>query len=242
MADSVPVRAEDLVPVRSRVSWGAIFAGAVLALGVYLVLTLLGSAIGLSIEDKVRAKTLGAGAVVWAIVTTGLALFAGGWVATQLSVGENKAEAVMHGLIVWGVVFATFLWLVSTGVRAGFNAMVGMTQAGSAVTRDMTARDWEAAARRAGVPQDQIDGWKQKAKDAPAAAKQAAEDEDNQRAAAETSAHVAWWTLLGTLLSMAAAVGGALVGAGPTFRLVGISFVSRHTANRSEARRPVGSL
>lgn len=241
MADSVPVRAEDLMPVRSRISWGAIFAGAVLALGVYLVLTLLGSAIGLSVEDKVRGKTLAVGAAVWAIVTIALALFAGGWVATQLSVGENKAEAVMYGLIVWGVVIAMFLWLVGTGVRAGFNAMIGMVHAGSVATRDMTAQDWEAGARQAGVPADQIEGWKQKAKDAPESARRAAEDVDKQ-AVADATAKVTWWTLLGILLSMFAAVGGALVGAGPTLRLVGVSFLHRPAGYRAETRQPVGSL
>jgi hypothetical protein len=219
MADNATLRAEDLVPVRSRVSWGAIFAGAVLALAVYLVLTLLGGAIGLTISDNVRTDSLKTGAAIWAILATAVALFVGGWVTTQCTVGENKTEAVVHGVIMWGVVLAMLLWLMATGIRAGFNAMVGMANVGSAAARNTTTEDWEAAARRSGVPQGTINEWRQKAADAPGETRRAAEDPANQRAVVEATTQATWWTLLGTLLSMAAAVSGALVGAGPTFRL-----------------------
>ena len=38
MATTEAVKAEDLIPVHSRVAWGPIFAGAVLALATYLLL------------------------------------------------------------------------------------------------------------------------------------------------------------------------------------------------------------
>jgi hypothetical protein len=231
VADHETLRAEDLVPVRSRVSWGAIFAGAVLALAVYLVLTLLGGAIGLSVRDNVRPENLQTGAAVWAILATAVALFVGGWVTTQLTVGENKTEAVVHGVIMWGVVLAMLLWLMATGVRSGFNAMVGMANVGQSAARGTTAEDWEAAARRAGVPRDTIAEWRRKAADAPAKAREAAEDPANQQAAAEGATRATWWTLLGTLLSMAAAVAGALVGAGPTLRLVAVGPPLRRTSS-----------
>ena len=219
MADNTTIRAEDLVPVRSRVSWGAIFAGAVLALAVYLILTLLGGAIGLTVSDNVRTGSLKTGAAIWAILATAIAMFVGGWVTTQCTVGENKTEAVVHGVIMWGVVLAMLLWLMATGIRAGFNAMVGMANVGSVAARDTTTEDWEAAARRSGVPQSTINEWRQKATEVPAETRRAVEDPANQQAAVEAATQASWWTLLGTLLSMAAAVSGALVGAGPTFRL-----------------------
>jgi hypothetical protein len=226
MAENATLRAEDLIPVRSRVSWGAIFAGAVLALAVYLVLTLLGGAIGLTVSDNVRTDTLKTGGAIWAILATAIALFVGGWVTTQCTVGENKTEAVVHGVIMWGVVFAMLLWLMATGIRAGFNAMVGMANVGSAAARNTTTEDWEAAARRAGVPQTTINEWRQKAADAPAETRRAVEDPVNQQAAVEAATQATWWTLLGTVLSMAAAVAGALVGAGPTFRLRAIGVLT----------------
>lgn len=213
------VRVEDLMPVRSRVSWGAIFAGAVVALAFYLVLTLLGSAIGLSIGDNVRTGTLGTGAAIWAIVTTITSLFLGGWVTTQCAVGENKMEAVVHGVIMWGAVLAMIMWLVATGVRTGFNAMLGVTYAGAAV-RDAN-ENWETVARRAGVPQDTIDNWRESIRNAPERAREAADDPDTRQEAMRNAAATTWWTLLGTILSLAAAVSGALVGSGPSFQLLG---------------------
>src|ERR1700730_3851115 len=153
MGENATLRVEDLVPVRSRVSWGAIVAGAVLAMAVYLVLTLLGGAIGLTVSDNVRTDSLKTGGAIWAILATAIALFVGGWVTTQCTMGENKTEAVVHGVIMWGVVLAMLLWLMATGIRAGFNAMVGMANVGSAAARNTTTEDWEAAARRSGGPQ-----------------------------------------------------------------------------------------
>ena len=224
------VHTEDLMPVRSRISWGAITAGSVLALALYFLLTLLGGAIGFSISGNTSANTLGTAAAVWAIIVTALCLFIGGFVASQLTVGENKTEAALYGLLVWAVVFAMLLWLMATGVRAGFNAMVGVATAGSAAVsataQNTTQEDLEAYARKAGYTQQQIDEMKQKAKDAPAQAKQATEDPATKQKA-EAAAHdageaatkVTWYTFLGTLVSMIAAAAGGYVGAGPTFRL-----------------------
>jgi hypothetical protein len=231
MADSTNVQAEDLVPVGSRISWGPILAGATLALALYSLLTLLGGAIGLSVSGSVRSDNLMTGAAVWAILTTALSLFAGGYVTSQLTVGENKSEALLYGVIMWAVMFAMLLWLMASGVRGGFNAVVGLAYAGGAVAKDTTAQDWETAARQAGVSQEQIDEWRRKAKDAPESARRAAEDPANQQAAAEAVTKASWWAFGGTLLSMIAAAAGALAGSGPTFRLVPVGYA--HTRRRA---------
>lgn len=234
--DSVTVRSEDLLPVGTRVSWGAIFAGAVLALAVYLVLTLLGGAIGLSVSDNVRADNLATGGAIWAIFATALALFVGGIVTSQCTVGENKTEAVVHSVIMWGVVFAMLLWLMASGVRAGFNLMVGMTDLGQVATRNMTGEDWEAAARRSGVTQEQLAEWRTRAANAPAEARAAVTDPQNRQAVSEAATRASWWTLAGTLLSMATAVFGGLVGAGPSMRQLTIGlFPSQPVYHRPHA-------
>ncbi len=216
------VGVEDLLPVRSRVSWGSIFAGAVVALACYLVLTLLGASIGLSVADNVRSDTLGAGAATWAVIATIASLFLGGWVTTQCAVGENKVEAVVHGVIMWGAFFAMILWMVAAGVRGGFSAMLGATYAGAVAGRAVPAEELEGAARRAGVSQEQIDKWRENLRSAPARAREALEDPANRQAAADNAMAAAWWTLFGTMLSLVAAVAGALVGSGPSFRLLAV--------------------
>lgn len=220
LKDRDRVGVEDLLPVRSRVGWGAVFAGAVVALAAYLVLTLLGAAAGLTISDDVNSGTMKTGAAIWAILTTVFALFLGGWVTTCCTVGETKAEAVIHGVIMWGAVLFMMLWLVGTGMRAGFNAMWGVASFTNVATQDATSDDWEAAARRNNVPQETIDEWKQSAKNAPEKIADAVRDPANQKAATEYATRATWYTLLGTLLSMAAAVGGALVGSGPSFKVI----------------------
>ena len=88
------------------------------------------------------------------LVVLAACLFAGGFVASQLTTGENKLEAGMYGLLVWALVFAMLLWLMASGVRAGFNAMVGVATAGSAAAdaagQNVSQASFEEAARRAG--------------------------------------------------------------------------------------------
>lgn len=217
MTDSSAVRAEDILPVKSRISWGPIFAGAALSLALYFLLMLLGAALGMSVSDRVRAENLGTGAAIWAILTTAFCLFVGGIVTSQLSVGENKLEALLYGLIMWAVVFGMLMWLMASGVRGSFNAIVGLATAGAVATPD---HDWESAARRGGVSQEQINEWNQKVKNSPESARKTAEDPQNQQAALEVATKTAWWAFAGTLVSMLAAAAGSLVGSGPTIRLL----------------------
>ncbi len=226
MADTThTVHHEDVNPVRSRISWSAIAAGSVMALALYLLLTLLGSAIGLSISDRTSADTLGNSAAIWAILITAACLFTGGCLASQLSTGENKTEGAIYGLMVWAVVFAMLVWLAASTVRTGFGAMVGMASAGNAAAQNTTAGDWTAAAQRAGVPQAKIEEYRQAAQNAPAAARQAAEDPANRQAVADATTRVTWYTFLGTLVSMLAAAAGGYVGAGPTLHLFRVGTV-----------------
>jgi hypothetical protein len=231
-SDSAVVRAEDVLPVGSRVSWGAIFAGAVVSMAIYLVLTLLGSAIGLTVNRNFSTETLGVAAIIWAVLSTVFALFVGGWVTSQLTVGENQFEGALHGLIMWGAVCAIMLWLVAVGVQSGFNAMIGLAYVGAA-DRNL---NWEASARQAGVTQAQIDEWKRARDGAAADARRPQDDPEARRRAAEEAGTITWWALVGTLLSMASAVVGAIAGSGPTLRLVAIERRFRRPAAPAPSR------
>lgn len=218
------VGTEDVVGVRSRVSWAAILGGSIIAIACYLVLTVLFAAIGLSLtEAGVRANTIGIGAIVAALVAVGISLFLGGWVTTQLSVGENSREAVIYGVLMWAVVMAFTMAMVGMGVRAGYMALVSGTlvaQQSSAVQQ----RNWEDMAREAQVPQQKIE--EAKAAIDPARVRAEVTDPANQEKMREGGIVAAWSVFGGTLLSIAAAVGGALVGCGPRFRLFPVA-VSR---------------
>jgi hypothetical protein len=212
-------REEPAPAVRSRVNWGAIFGGAMVALALYFLLTLFGAAAGLSIGGRVRPETVGMAAALWAVLSTVLALFVGGYVTTQCSVGESRFEAVLYGVILWGVLFGMLLWLMASGVQAGFGAMVGMASANQNATEDFTARGWEWAARKAGVPEGKIQEMRN------ADGRGVAEDPEARRQTAEGAARVAWWSFSGTLLSMLAAVAGSYAGTGERFRMVPSPYV-----------------
>jgi hypothetical protein len=227
--DTSAVRAEDLVPVSSRISWGPIFAGSAVAFTLFFLLALLGGALGLSVSGEVRGDNIATGAAVWAIVTTALSLFVGGFITSQFTVGENKLEALVYGLIMWAVVFAAMLWLMASGVKAGFNAMVGVATVGSPAASQV---NWEEEAKKQGVSHDQINEWRKKANEAPDRARTTVQDPQNQQAARDAATTASWWAFGGVFLSMLTAALGALVGAGPSFRLVEIGRATTYPSAR----------
>lgn len=213
------VQTEDVIPVGSRVTWSAIVAGSVLALALQFLLSILGAAAGLSLSDKVSPNALGTGAIVFAIIVTSVCLFVGGLVASRMTVGENPAEGALYGILVWAGVFGMLMVLMSSGVRMGYNALVGAATAGNVAAENTTANEWESAAHRAGVPQSTIDDWRQKALDATLQARQAAENPQKREEAANAVTRVAWFSFLGAWISMMAAAAGGYCGTGPVFRL-----------------------
>jgi hypothetical protein len=119
----------------------------------------------------------------------------------------------------WGVVFALVLWLIGSGLSTGVSAMAGMANLTGVAASNTSQQGWEAGAKKAGVSEETIKEWRESAKEAPAKTSQELNDPANQRAAVDYATKASWWTLGGTLLSMAAAIIGGILGAGPTFRL-----------------------
>lgn len=164
---------ENWLPVYSRVSWGAILAGSAVTFALYVLLNLLGAAIGLTMDTD----GIGVGAAIYAIAVIALSLFVGGWVVSRCTAGESRSEAVMYGAILWGVTFFLLVWLVGVGFGMGFNAMVERSGGTPAVATAPAGGGGAGAATR------------------------------------EDAAEAAWWAFGGTLLSMLAAIGGAVAGA-----------------------------
>ena len=105
----------------TRLSWGAIFAGVVIAIAVQLVLGILGTGIGLTMVDPVEGTTpnatgFGIGAGVYWLITTVLALGAGGYCAARVAGVHERFDALVHGLVVWGVTLILTLYLLTSAV------------------------------------------------------------------------------------------------------------------------------
>jgi len=221
-----PAKVEDVAGVRSRISWQAVLAGAITAIAANLVLTLFFAAIGISLtEAGVRERTIGVAALVAILLSVIASLFVGGWVTAQLTAGETERESILYGIMTWAAVVVMSAMLVGMGLKAGYFALMG----GAMVSPEVrSAQDWEQAARNAGVSQERID-----------AAKSSIDpnrpmDPITRDRAHEAAVGAAWATLVGVLLSMASAIGGAMVGRGPAFRF----FPATHTRT-VESRREI---
>src|SRR5262249_62326947 len=105
MTETTPLRSEDVLPVRSRISWGAIFAGLFTALAISVLLSVLGTALGLTwSEHASRSDYVSSGAAIWAAITGLVALFCGGLGTSMFTAGGNKGAAGVLGGRPWGAV------------------------------------------------------------------------------------------------------------------------------------------
>ena len=112
-----------------RISWGAIFAGAVVALAIGLMLNVLGTAIGATMVDAAArdtpdASSFGIGAGLWLLVSNLIGLGVGGYVAARLSGTASRTDATLHGMAMWAASF-----LISAGLLGNLVAGVASSAA-----------------------------------------------------------------------------------------------------------------
>ena len=103
-----------------RISWGAIFAGTLVAIVLMLLLNLLGIGIGLSTIDPMQESSpfsgLGTGAIIWWVVSNLIAIFAGGYVAGKLAGIPLRNTSTLHGILTWSLYTLISFWLLTTAV------------------------------------------------------------------------------------------------------------------------------
>jgi len=200
------IEANDLLSVGTRISWGAVLAGAAVALTFLIMMGVLGTAAGLTARDRMSDQGYFTSAMICSLITLLAAMFLGGFVVSRITAGEDKTEAVTYGVVLWGVLFVALAILTAIGANVGFNALAARDEA------------------KATLPSQFFEGLS-----TPLSQEQ--REELNTRlhnAAPQVSpTTAAWWTFFGILLSILAAVGGSVTGAGPT--LVLRQFRERHT-------------
>lgn len=105
-----------VVPRSVKLSWGALLGGLFVALGVWLLLTVLGLAVGLSAIDPnhpASVKTAGITTGIWSLLVPLVALFVGGIVAARTAGIVDRPTGAIHGAVLWSL--ATLLGVVLTG-------------------------------------------------------------------------------------------------------------------------------
>ncbi|HEY8502939.1 MAG TPA: hypothetical protein VIL46_00055, partial [Gemmataceae bacterium] len=195
-----------------------VIAGAVVAITVYLTFSVLAVAMGLSLYDDVGRQTFNIGAAIAATVLLLASMFIGGYIVTRTTTGETTAEAIIYGLALWGVLYIGVAVLASLGLGIGTATAAFAGGDGQALTGGPAPA---AAGER--QPAEGAEGAEGAAAARGGAARVHPSDLTPQER--ETASAAAWWMFFGMLLSLGAAVLGALAGAGPTF-----SFVRRPVA------------
>ena len=192
------VQPEDVMAVKSRVSWEAVFAGAVIAVAMYLTLTLFALSLGLTARDWLGSKTFTISAAAISALILLFSLFVGGFVASRATAGENPGEGASYGVLVWGT---TFMLLLLGGLGFGVGHLSGLRQVGPAAE---TVVSTERARQELGLTAEQAD-------------KYGAMVRESRGVTATETAKAAWWAFVGVLVSMLSAIAGGFVGAGPAF-------------------------
>lgn len=114
-----------------RVSWGAVFTGVIISLIVYLVMSVLGAAIGASLlsplsrPDPVRAFGFGSG--VWMILTTVVSVFAGAYFAGRCA----PVLGWLHGLLAWAVMILFIVFALASLIGGTVSVAGNMASAGA---------------------------------------------------------------------------------------------------------------
>lgn len=217
------VSATETPALLSRVSWGAIFSGTVIALGLLVLLGMLGTAIGFRAIDPQQGAAfegVGIGAGIWWIATSIIALAVGGYVAGHVSGIPEKRSATAHGASVWGLITLAMLWLAASTAGSAVNTAAGAVSGAAEAVGTAARTGTEAVLQPGGVSQDEAARRAEGAIEA-VEGELADVDEDQLRAQAGQTAENAldalssasWYAFFASLLSLFAAIFAAGAGA-----------------------------
>ena len=133
-----PPVVNQVVEYHDRVRWGPIISGLVVALATQLILSALGAAIGASFlsgsgAPRSNAPGVGTSVGIWSIISLLIALFIGSWVAARASGPMNRNTALLNGAILWATTLALGSWLLASGVTGAFG--IAASNAGEVVNQ-----------------------------------------------------------------------------------------------------------
>jgi hypothetical protein len=224
----------------ARISWGAIFAGAIIALATQLVLTLIGTAVGLATLNPTTGQnpsgtTLGIGAGVWLVISSLVSLFLGGYVAGRLG---GTFNGWLHGLATWAAVTMLTILLLTTAAGGLIGTASGLATFAVSNTDRLSRTQLPPAVQQ---PIDQLTAQARQSADQAAAQAQQTTPEQKTAEARQVAERAAKGGAVGTgaaalgliLGALAAALGGKT---GECYRSREVYVDERRIAGRQEAR------
>jgi len=113
----------------SRISWAAIFAGAITAITISFMLNILGVGIGLTtinpMTDPNTFDGLGTGTLIWWGLSNLAALFVGGLVAGRMSGFPSNADGGLHGFLSWAVYTLVSIYILTSAIGGILSGVTG---------------------------------------------------------------------------------------------------------------------
>lgn len=105
------------------IRWGPVWGGLLTAVGIFLLLSLLATAIGLStIQLGGDAGAISRGAGVVSAILALISFVIGGYVAGRSSAIVNEWNGALNGFLVWALATILFLLLAAMGLGQVFGA------------------------------------------------------------------------------------------------------------------------
>jgi hypothetical protein len=206
-----------------RVRWGAVLAGLFTTISTFILLSILGLAIGASAYTPGEDLSgFGTGAGIWSAVSALVAFFVGGWIAARAAAVHGRGNGALNGAMVWIVMIPLALYLVSSGIGSTLRALGGVAATGieaaapavGQVAEDVTnlpgvtIQGLQATAEAAGQTLTEPD-----ARATVQAQVAAALPDVNQQQVDQVAETSTWGTLIALLLGLGAALLGGLAGA-----------------------------
>lgn len=125
---------------RSRCDWGAIWAGVFAFSAIWAVFELLGEAIFASAANPAQPVSgMSVGMGIWSIVLTIIAMYVGGRVTGHFARFADRADATMHGLVMFGlsVISAVVIVTLAGAALSGGTGVNASTHVPYALTGDL---------------------------------------------------------------------------------------------------------
>lgn len=131
----------ELTEIRKRVSWGSVIAGVITVLAISILLSILGSSIGLFMFNPLAdnpASGIGTTVGIWTVISLLISLGVGSFVAGKLA----GADGLIHGFLVWAtsliitIVLSLCLMVgtvkVTANILGSVSSVLGNTISGTA--------------------------------------------------------------------------------------------------------------
>lgn len=140
-------------PYFSPIRWTAIFAGLAGGLASYMLLSLLGVAVGLTAVDPQSTDPVGSVPVatgIWTGISMLVGAFIGGYISGRMSGLFRRADGMLHGFVAWGSTTLLFAVIMTTALGAALGGtfrILGQTIAAGAQATATTTPNQNLAER-----------------------------------------------------------------------------------------------